>query len=241
MPLDAPVMTTTRPSIRIRLRSFSWRADAPARIGEARNPAFHGIIAPLISGEMMPDISTIYLIRHATPDWTRTDIPYHLPPGPPLTTKGEDEAARLGLFLKQSGVASIFTSPLERARRTAEIVTAIIGVPTQLDDGLTELQPGEEVVAVRARIEPVWEKAGRLSQQDGPVALVTHGGPIAIWLETLGMPKATIDAYRLKFDRNNPVPPGGAWKATCITPQSNWALSLAFIPDKDGAPDVAHS
>jgi drug/metabolite transporter (DMT)-like permease len=27
----------------------------------------------------------IYLIRHATPDWSRTDIPYFTPPGPPLT------------------------------------------------------------------------------------------------------------------------------------------------------------
>ena len=41
----------------------------------------------------------IYLIRHATPDWTRKDIPYHLPPGPPLIEQGLAEAQALAAFL----------------------------------------------------------------------------------------------------------------------------------------------
>ena len=40
--------------------------------------------------EMLP---TVYLVRHATPDWSLKDIPYHLPPGPPLTSVGDKEAA----------------------------------------------------------------------------------------------------------------------------------------------------
>ena len=62
----------------------------------------------------------IYLARHATPDWSRTDLPYHLLPGPPLVPQGEAEAAELGRFLREAGVSRLYTSPLERARRTAE-------------------------------------------------------------------------------------------------------------------------
>ena len=73
-------------------------------------------------------IPTIYLIRHATPDWSRTDLVYHLPPGPPLTAQGEAEAAKLGDFLRDMDVRHIFTSPLVRCLRTAEIAGAAVDV-----------------------------------------------------------------------------------------------------------------
>jgi probable phosphoglycerate mutase len=189
----------------------------------------------------MPHPPTLFLIRHATPDWNRTDISYHLPPGPPLTPQGEKEAAQLGVFLRDVGVAHIFVSPLERALRTAKIATTVASVPVEPEDGLTEWQPGEEAAVVRARFEPVWEMARALCQRVGPIALITHGGPIALHLEALGMARDTIDSYRRKFDRNNPVPPAGAWKAVYTLPESAWDLSLAFVPANDGNANVAYA
>ncbi|MEZ4609900.1 MAG: histidine phosphatase family protein [Caldilineaceae bacterium] len=50
-----------------------------------------------------------------------------MPPGPPLVPDGETEAAKLGEFLRAAGVTKVYASPLERTRRTAEIVGEVSG------------------------------------------------------------------------------------------------------------------
>jgi broad specificity phosphatase PhoE len=173
----------------------------------------------------------IYLIRHATPDWSRTDIPYFTPPGPPLTAQGEAEAAQLGVFLREAGVKHILASPLERCQRTAQIVAEMVNTPFAIDDGLTEWKPGDKDADVKARLWPVWERAQAFSAQVGPIALITHGGPIAALLGELGVDKLVIDHHRKLFDRNNPLPPAGAWQATRLNGSERWSLSLAFVPE----------
>ena len=63
---------------------------------------------------------TVYLARHGETEWAlsgrhtgRTDIP--------LTPKGEADAAKIGTRLAGLPFAHVFTSPLRRARRTAEL------------------------------------------------------------------------------------------------------------------------
>lgn len=173
----------------------------------------------------------VYLVRHATPDWSRVDLPYHLPPGPSLVPLGEAEAAEVGRYLRQVGVQFIWYSPLERTRHTAEIAATITEAIAHREDGLRELQPGETVEAVRSRFEPVWDRAVALSTTSGPVALVTHGGPIAFMLDKLQLPGDIISHYKRLFDRGNPVPPGGVWKAARPAADGLWDVSLAFVPD----------
>lgn len=62
----------------------------------------------------------VWLVRHGETAWTitgqhtgRTDIP--------LTRRGEDEARRLGVLLREVRFGDVFTSPLERSRRTGEV------------------------------------------------------------------------------------------------------------------------
>jgi len=169
----------------------------------------------------------IYLARHATPDWTRKDIPYHLPPGPPLTEQGLVEAQALGAFLHQAEIQYIYASPLERCQKTAQIVGEICQAPVETVQGLIELQPGEETDTVRARVVPVFDKAGLYSQEAGPVALITHGGPVDVLLSTLGI---EVGPLRI-FDHRNVVPPAGAWLATRQEQDRPWELSLVFKPD----------
>jgi len=180
-------------------------------------------------------IPTVYLIRHATPDWSRTDLVYHLPPGPPLTPQGEGEARELGQFLWEAGVATIYASPLERAYRTAEIAVSVgqaAQVPVTISPSIAEGRPEEKAEDVRARLWPTWEHAAALSAQTGPVALVTHGGPIAVLLKELGLPEKEIDQYKRQFDRNNPLPPAGVWRATRLPGSPAWSLSLSFVPER---------
>jgi probable phosphoglycerate mutase len=173
----------------------------------------------------------LYLIRHATPDWSRTDLPYHIPPGPPLIPQGEEEAAHVGRFLRSVGVRHLYASPLERAWRTAQIAASVVEAPFQREPALTEWGPSDNAVSVRDRLWPFWENVCAQSLRAGPLALVTHGGPIAVMLDELGLPKDTMAYYKRVFDRNNPVPPAGVWKATRPASGEPWDLSLAFVPE----------
>jgi broad specificity phosphatase PhoE len=180
-------------------------------------------------GTARPPGRTVYLARHATPDLTRTDLIYYVPPGPPLTSLGELEASDLGRFLRDGGVRLIWTSPLERARRTAELAAKVCGAEVMEDARLTEMSPGETHDDVGARARPVWDTAiGGAAQ--GPQALVAHGGVITALLLAIGVTPTTLERVGRRFDSGNPVPPGGAWEI--IGPDGGGALTarLAFIP-----------
>jgi broad specificity phosphatase PhoE len=176
-------------------------------------------------------IPTIYLVRHATPDWSRTDLIYHLPPGPPLTPQGEAEAAKLGDFLRAMAVSHIFNSPLERCQRTAQIASSIAGLMPQEDARLAEIRPEEKAPDILARMWSMWVHAGELCLASGPVALVSHGGPISLLLTELGLDAKQMAQYKAAFDRNNPLPPAGAWRAVRASPDAPWSLELAFTPE----------
>lgn len=68
----------------------------------------------------MAGLSRVYLARHGETEWSRTgqhtgraDLP--------LTEHGESEARALGARLATFSFAHVFTSPLQRARRTCEL------------------------------------------------------------------------------------------------------------------------
>jgi broad specificity phosphatase PhoE len=157
--------------------------------------------------------TTIYLARHATPDWKRTDLTYHLPPGPPLSEEGITEAQSLGVLLRSMQVSLIYTSPLERCLRTAELAGEVAGIPVEVVSGLTEWQPGESYDSVAKRMWPTVKTALAYSRHNGTPSLITHGGPIAALLLSMGMDPDTLASHRI-YDNNNPLPPAGVWRVT---------------------------
>ncbi len=179
----------------------------------------------------------IYLARHATPDWSRTEIRYDIPPGPPLTAEGEAEARKLGEFLQTAGVTKIYASPLERTQRTATLAAEALGQSPVTEELIAEWRRGEEASDVAGRFHGFWERICRESKKNGPVALVTHGGPIKVMLLDLGLPKAAVDEYCRKFDRGNPLPPAAVWLATqSADDEEAWQLELVFHPSGDIPP-----
>ena len=60
-----------------------------------------------------------------------------------LTDIGRRQAAAVADRLAHRGIGAIVTSPLQRARRTAEAVAAVTGAPLAVDDGLTEADFGK--------------------------------------------------------------------------------------------------
>jgi phosphohistidine phosphatase SixA len=93
------------------------------------------------------EILQLYLLRHAdagdSQAWTGPDEVR------PLSGKGEKQSRRLGRFLAEVGFApdAIITSPLTRARQTAEIVAEELGLEIAIDE---RLAGGLDVVAIEA-------------------------------------------------------------------------------------------
>lgn len=98
----------------------------------------------------------IHVIRHGETAWTEsrqhtglTDIP--------LTERGERQARKFGEHLRGRTFAHIFTSPLQRARRTCEL--AGFGAMARIDPDLVEWNYGEYEGLTRAEIlkrRPGW-------------------------------------------------------------------------------------
>ena len=89
------------------------------------------------SSDRRPDLH-LHFLRHADAGdpgaWSGDDA------ARPLSDKGELQSERLGSFLAEIGFRpdAIVSSPKVRARRTAEIVGAAIGVGVRIDDRLAE-------------------------------------------------------------------------------------------------------
>ena len=88
---------------------------------------------------MDPKLPQVYLVRHGETAWTitgqytgRTDIP--------LTQQGERDAEKVGARLKGLDFTQVMTSPLQRARRTAEL--AGFGKSMVVDADLAEWDYG---------------------------------------------------------------------------------------------------
>src|SRR5262249_3984748 len=92
-------------------------------------------------GERMTEVFPIvYLARHGETAWTLsgqytglTDLP--------LTERGERNARRLSERLRGLDFAKVFTSPLQRARRTCEL--AGFGAVAEIDGDLVEWNYGD--------------------------------------------------------------------------------------------------
>ena len=64
-------------------------------------------------------------------------------PGIPLTEKGIDQAEKAAKFLEHMNISAIYSSPIERARHTAEIVGKHNSIDVTIDDRLIELDMGK--------------------------------------------------------------------------------------------------
>ena len=64
-------------------------------------------------------------------------------PGVPLTEKGIDQAEKAAKFLEDMNISAIYSSPIERAKDTANIVGKHNSVDVKIDDRLIELDMGK--------------------------------------------------------------------------------------------------
>ena len=82
-------------------------------------------------------VTRVHLVRHGQVDNPRR-IVYGRQPGWHLSAKGRRQAEAVARALAGRAVAALFSSPLERARETADIVARTLALPVQVRDDLTE-------------------------------------------------------------------------------------------------------
>jgi broad specificity phosphatase PhoE len=106
-------------------------------------------------------LPTIFLARHGQTEWSmahrhtgRTDLP--------LTADGEADGRRLGDRLRGMSFAKVLTSPLQRARRTAELA----GFTPEVEPDLIEWDYGDYEGKTSAEIRAA--RPGWLLFRDGP-------------------------------------------------------------------------
>ena len=153
-------------------------------------------------------MTTFYLIRHATNDYLNEQKIAGWLPGIHLNREGRQQAEHLARRLSGEPIRAIYSSPLERARETAEPLAGKLGLPVQISEGLGEIRFGDwtDRSIKELDADPHWRRwnsfrsGTRAPQGDlmieaqarivgemirlrgehptAAVALVTHGDPI---------------------------------------------------------------
>ena len=95
-------------------------------------------------------------------------------PGVSLTSKGIEQAERIAKFLKPFNISTIYSSPIERAEKTAEIVAKHNSLEYKLDERLIELDMGK---FTGMEYDTIFEKHGNVFFKfyDGELEIAHNG------------------------------------------------------------------
>ncbi len=167
----------------------------------------------------IPPALHIYLIRHGETEWALTGQHTGLT-DIPLTANGENEARELGKNLRDIRFVKVLSSPLQRARRTCELVglESVCAIEPDLAEWDYGDYEGKRSEDIRKK-QPEWnvyrdgcprgempeqvsERADRLIARlhalDGKIALFSHGqfGAVlaARWI---GLPLIEAEHFQL--------------------------------------------
>jgi len=88
-------------------------------------------------------MGSIIFLRHGQAKNNTERILAGRTPGVPLTEKGVDQAEKAAKFLEEMNVSAIYSSPIERAQDTAEIIGKHNSIDVRIDDRLIELDMGK--------------------------------------------------------------------------------------------------
>lgn len=170
----------------------------------------------------------LFLLRHGETDWNRARrVMGHRPI--PLNAQGREQIESLAPHLRGLGVVSIVSSPMVRARETAEIVSETLGgVTIEEDPGLAEVGYAgwegktfpeliKDPIYTAFHRDPlgtappgggetllqvrdrVFAAASRALEAGGPSLLVSHGDPLRLLLAAC-LAIAPEDFRRIRID-----------------------------------------
>jgi len=101
-------------------------------------------------------MTTLYLVRHGRTDWN-DDGRYQGQCDPPLNSLGQQQAREVAQRLHEFPLVAIYSSDLQRAQQTAQLLSELTGLPLHLDPRLREIHLGTwagQLVATIRTAEP---------------------------------------------------------------------------------------
>lgn len=94
------------------------------------------------ASEVGPPAAFLWLVRHGQTDWN-LEGRYQGQSDVPLNASGWEQARALPALLDGRQIAAIYSSDLRRARDTAGVIAARLGLPVRVDERLREIRLGE--------------------------------------------------------------------------------------------------
>ena len=110
-------------------------------------------------------MTELWIVRHGQTDWN-VEGRYQGQADQPLNAVGLAQAAAAAAQLQTQNFTAIYSSDLQRARVTAEIIAAQLGLPVQIDRRLREVNQGEWEGMLTADIQARYVAAWSARQQD---------------------------------------------------------------------------
>jgi len=105
--------------------------------------------------------TTILLIRHGETAWNRSGI-FRGTHDVPLNDVGRDQANLLAAALRTRQIDAAYTSPLSRARQTAQIVLAEHNIEPAVETGLLDINYGDWTGLRETQVARRWPDQYRL-------------------------------------------------------------------------------
>jgi probable phosphoglycerate mutase len=175
-----------------------------------------------------------WFLRHGETDWNAQDFAQGSV-DVPLNQTGLAQARSAGLLLRDKGIRSVISSPLSRAKDTADIVAAQLGVPVQTEDALREVafgvQEGKPMSAwfaawVDGQFTPDGGESfdvltlravgviNRCLQRPPVVLVVGHGGVFRALRGAMGQDRTVRTRNGVPVRCEPPAGAGGGWTIT---------------------------
>ncbi len=119
-------------------------------------------------------MTRLVLIRHGETDWN-VEGRYQGQADPPLNARGQAQAEALAEALRPAGLQVLYTSPLRRARQTAEVIACALGLPLHEEPRLMEIHQGAWQTRLHAEIERLYPETFQRWHTE-PWAVTPPGG-----------------------------------------------------------------
>ncbi len=154
----------------------------------------------------------LFLVRHGETDWNK-ELRYQGRRNTSLNATGLEQAKRAGEALKGYGLSGLFASDLTRTMQTAQIIGEAVGLEPKEEPRLQEIHFGDWEGRTYPEVFRLYPKEVKMFREQpletavpggealeevcaaasGDVAAVTHGGPIRLFLSSIGAQGAMWD------------------------------------------------
>jgi probable phosphoglycerate mutase len=141
----------------------------------------------------------LYMVRHGQTVSSRENR-FTGSSDPPLTAVGEAMAQAFGDAYASTKWEAIYTSPMLRARQTADPLSRLTGVPTTIEDGLKEIGYGEWEGLRQEEVKQRWPQAFEYWADD-VASRGTPGGETAFTVAARAM--RVVEEIRCRHHQGN--------------------------------------